>query len=67
MIRVNGNVSQVSPGQPVSTVLAELKLSADLRGIAVAVNGEVIPRSDWDTYTLSDSARVEVLGAMQGG
>jgi sulfur carrier protein len=37
------------------------------RGIAVAVNGEVVPRSDWPGTTLADGDRVEVLSATQGG
>ncbi len=36
------------------------------RGIAVAVDWAVLPRSDWYT-TLSDGARVEVVTAVQGG
>jgi sulfur carrier protein len=36
-------------------------------GVAVAVNGEVVPRSQWDETTLVEGQRVEVLGAIQGG
>jgi sulfur carrier protein len=36
------------------------------RGIAVAVNGEVVPRSEWDR-PLVDGDAVEVLTATQGG
>jgi sulfur carrier protein len=36
------------------------------RGIAVAVDWSVIPRSQWDT-ALSDGAKVEVVTAVQGG
>ncbi|WP_157930625.1 sulfur carrier protein ThiS [Glycomyces xiaoerkulensis] len=36
------------------------------RGTAVAVNGEVVPRSEWDR-TLADGDAVEVLTATQGG
>jgi sulfur carrier protein len=37
------------------------------RGVAVAVNGEVVPRSSWTTVELRDGDRVEVLTAAQGG
>ena len=37
------------------------------RGVAVAVDGEVVPRAAWVLFTLADDARVEVLTAMQGG
>ena len=36
-------------------------------GIAVAVEGEVIPRGGWRDYELADGQRVEVLQAVQGG
>ncbi|OBK22573.1 thiamine biosynthesis protein ThiS [Mycobacterium asiaticum] len=36
------------------------------RGIAVAIDFSVVPRSDWAT-TLSEGARIEVLTAVQGG
>jgi sulfur carrier protein len=37
------------------------------RGVAVAVNGEVVPRSAWETTGLHPGDRVEVLTAAQGG
>jgi sulfur carrier protein len=37
------------------------------RGIAVALNGEVVPRSAWDDTHLEPGDRVEVLTAAQGG
>jgi sulfur carrier protein len=37
------------------------------RGVAVAVDGEVVPRADWDTTFLTADARVELVGATQGG
>ncbi len=40
---------------------------ADRRGVAVAVDGEVAARDRWDELTLTDGARVEIVGAVQGG
>jgi sulfur carrier protein len=37
------------------------------RGIAVALNGEVVARSRWNEVKLSEGDRVEVLGAVAGG
>jgi len=37
------------------------------RGVAVALNGEVVPRSSWPVARLRDGDRVEVLTAAQGG
>jgi sulfur carrier protein len=36
-------------------------------GLAVAINGEVVPRSVWEQRPLRDDDRVEVLTAAQGG
>ncbi len=37
------------------------------RGLAVAVNAEVVPRSAWSQYVLREGDKVEILGASQGG
>jgi sulfur carrier protein len=36
-------------------------------GVAVAVAGEVVPRSGWSDRTLAEGDQVEVLQAVQGG
>ena len=43
------------------------QLTTARRGVAVAVNGEVVPRSSWPAARLRDGDRVEVLSAAQGG
>jgi len=40
---------------------------ADASGVAVAVDGEVVPRAAWESFALPADARIEVLTAMQGG
>lgn len=37
------------------------------RGVAVAIDGEVIPRSTWREVVVSDGAVVEILTAAAGG
>lgn len=67
MILVNGESSDVSPGESIAAVLSRLEVSEDARGVAVAVDGEVVPRASWRSFKLAADARVEVLTAMQGG
>jgi sulfur carrier protein len=67
MIFVNGHISELSAGDTVAAVLARLGLTVDTRGVAVAVDGAVVPRARWESFTLTADARVEVLTAMQGG
>ncbi len=40
---------------------------ASHRGVAVAVDGEVVPRTGWPHTRLTDGARIEVVTAVQGG
>jgi sulfur carrier protein len=67
VIVLNGEPAELAPGQTLAGALAELGLSEDARGVAVAVDGEVVPRAAWETFALREDARVEVLSAMQGG
>jgi sulfur carrier protein len=47
-------------------LLGDLGL-AQRRGIAAAVNGEVVPRGSWETRALAERDRVIVIRATQGG
>jgi len=67
VILLNGQASDVRPGETVAAVLRRLGLAVEARGVAVAVDGEVVPRAGWPTFALAEGARVEVLTAMQGG
>ena len=51
---------------PDAVTVAEL-VGEPRRGLAVAVNGEVVPRAGWPRTMLRDGDRVEVLTAAQGG
>jgi len=65
MIYVNGGVQDNAAS--VTALLERLGLGATPRGVAVALDGEVLPRATWDAQPLLDGARVEVVGAIQGG
>jgi sulfur carrier protein len=67
VIVLNGEPCELREAPTVGRALARLGLAADARGIAVAVDGEVVPRADWELHPLGDGARVEILTAMQGG
>jgi sulfur carrier protein len=62
---VNGEPTELESGATVEAVLASLELPD--RGVAVAVDAEVVPRGEWPAHELSEGARVEVLRAIQGG
>ncbi len=67
MIVLNGEPCELRAGETVADALARLGLDADARGVAVAVDGEVVPRAQWGSFVLAQDARIEVLTAMQGG
>lgn len=67
-ISVNGKETAVDDAISVSELLAVLNGDdPNTRGIAVALNGEVVSRSRWAEATLSDGDRLEVLRAVGGG
>lgn len=53
-------------GAPTVAALVET-IGCGRRGVAVAVNDEVVARSAWDATALSAGDRIEVLHAAQGG
>ncbi|MHB1836967.1 MAG: sulfur carrier protein ThiS [Solirubrobacteraceae bacterium] len=66
-ILVNGEPRTLDPGATVASVMALLDVTPGARGVAVALDGEVVSRSRWDATELRDGARVEVVSAIGGG
>jgi len=66
-ILLNGEAHELAPGTTVRRLLDALDVPGGERGLAIAVDAEVVPRGEWDTTELDDGARVEVLRAIQGG
>jgi sulfur carrier protein len=66
-IELNGERVELSGEATVAAAVEQTGAERDRAGIAVAVDGEVVPRSRWDQTELRDGQRVEVVGAIQGG
>jgi sulfur carrier protein len=66
-VLVNGELTELEAGATVQSALAALALEGGERGVAVAVDAEVVPRGEWPAHELSEGARIEVLRAIQGG
>lgn len=64
MITVNGAAHDLA-GRSVRAVLTALSISD--RGVAVAIDGDVVSKSQWDVTTVQDGAVVEVVTAVAGG
>jgi len=55
------------PGEALMLLLAQFDVAPDARGVAVAVNGEVVPRRDWPVTRLAPGDEVDSVGALEGG
>ncbi|GIH23092.1 thiamine biosynthesis protein ThiS [Acrocarpospora phusangensis] len=64
-VMINGNGHELPEGTSVAQAVRALTEAT--RGVAVAVNDEVVRRGAWDSTALAEGDRVEVLTAVQGG
>jgi thiazole synthase len=67
IVELNGDRVDLADGSTVADAIAAAGADSGRRGVAVAVDGEVVPRSGWEGTPLSDGQRVEVVEAIQGG
>lgn len=67
-ITVNGKADELPSGSMLTDLLQGLNIEPQSsRGIAVAVNDEVIRREKWQDVILKEGDRIEVVTAKQGG
>ena len=65
-ITVNDQPRTLSGNRTLYALVGELGLG-ERKGVAVAVNGSVVPRGAWQTHALNHGDRVLVIRATQGG
>ena len=66
-IRVNGEETEVRLNLNVHDLLIALELDPVQSGIAVAVDREVIPKTEWRGTPLRENSDVEIIRPVQGG
>jgi sulfur carrier protein len=66
-VRLNGEWQELADGATVADAVASLGVPLDARGVAVAVDREVVRRGAWAKTALAAGASVEILTAIQGG
>ena len=66
-ISVNGEETTVHPNLNIHDLLTALEMDPTQAGIAVAVDREVIPKTDWHATELHENSEVEIIRAVQGG
>ena len=66
-IKVNGEIKKVSPGLTLHQLLLVLEIDPSRPGIAVAINQEVILRTQWGDTEIQPESEIEIIRAAQGG
>ncbi len=66
-IELNGEPRELAAGATLADAVRASGADEGTRGVAVALDGEVVPRGEWEATPLADGRSVEVLAAIQGG
>jgi sulfur carrier protein len=67
IVQVNGRPEELPEGSTVADVVKLVGVDGQRRGVAVAVDGEVVRSADWERTKLSERQTLEVVRAVQGG
>ena len=67
LVMLNGERQELPDGATVEAAVTATGAPADGRGVAVALDGEVVPRGQWSTTPVREGQQVEVLHAVQEG
>ena len=67
IVTINGERRQVAASATVASVIESMDVAPNARGVAVALDGEVVTRSRWSDTELAEGARIEVVAAIGGG
>lgn len=66
-IHINGEDREFTKNINVWDLLISLEIDPLQTGIAVAVEKEVIPKSEWKAYEVTENSEIEIIRAVQGG
>ena len=65
-VHVNNKLYAVQPGITIAALLQFIQLTSD-KGIAVALNSQVIPKTTWQQQVLQSADNITIIRATQGG
>lgn len=63
---INNQLKQLTKETSLQRLLLEFGFE-EFRGIAVAVNEQVVPKPQWNSYFLEDRDSITIIRATQGG
>jgi sulfur carrier protein len=67
IIELNGRPVELPADATLADAVAEAGANGEKRGVAAAVDGEVVRSAEWERTRLRSDQKVEVVGAVQGG
>jgi sulfur carrier protein len=67
IVELNGRPAELPQGATVADAVEEAGADGGSRGVAVAVDGEVVRKADWGKTQLQERQVIEVVRAVQGG
>ena len=67
IVQVNGQPAELPDGATVADAVRVVGVDGERRGVAVAVDGEVVRTAEWERTPLAERQAVEVVRAVQGG
>jgi len=65
-IYINNKLQELPADSSIAVALETMNISSP-KGIAVAINNNVIPKTEWDSYILQHDDKVTLIKATQGG
>jgi sulfur carrier protein len=66
-VTINSEKKDIEHVDTLEALLRLVGVSSETRGVAVALNGEVVPKSAWASARVQEGDAVEVIHAVQGG
>lgn len=66
-LKINNQIKQFQANAISIQALLDIEIPQKQNGIAVAINGNVVPRSNWNSHILQKSDDILIISATQGG
>lgn len=65
-VELNGSMKTIESNTTLLVLIRDI-LKENTNGIAIAINGSVIPKTKWETTSIQEADRIELVRATQGG
>jgi len=66
-LKINNQTKQFTSDSLTVQALLDLEIPEKQNGIAIAINNNVIPKSNWNSHSLQETDIILIISATQGG